>query len=163
IKRLALLFVTLVAAAKGMSEAVSDSSTAAANKSTAAWIYQSDSYGFSMTLPDTGWIERPSSVHGVVGFIKKGYAMRTDVFVVDCESDKAFEELTGRVKHQMDSAPGISGTQHESGKSSSGHRYQFSLGTEKNKAAPSGIFLGQSVVWIENRKVAIRVCFQGES
>jgi hypothetical protein len=136
---------------------------ATVEKASTAWNYKLVDYGFSITLPDSDWVARPSSIHGVAGFLKKGFAMRTDIFVVPCESVASFQGLAERVKNEMDSAKGISGTHHENGKTESGHQYQFSIGTEKTESAPEGVYLGQSVVWIENKNIAVRTCFQGES
>jgi len=162
VNSLALMVMVQVSSANETGGSVTNQSSSAV-KPPEAWVYKSEAHGFSITLPDAGWVARPSSIHGAVGFLKKGFAMRTDIFVVACESEIEFQGLAGRVKNEMDSAQTVSGTHHESGKNKAGRPYQLSLGTEKTQRAPTGVFLGQSVVWIKEKKIALRVCFQGES
>jgi hypothetical protein len=134
-----------------------------ADTTSTSWDYKSDKYGFVITLPDSGWQEKPSSVHGIAGSVKKGYAMRVDLFVIPCRTEASFQALEDRVKNEMDSFPKMANNSHEKGKTTSGHFYQYSRGTEKNADAPSGVYLRQSVVWLEDRNIAVRTCFQGES
>jgi hypothetical protein len=137
--------------------------SAPAEVESAPWNYKSTKYGFSITLPDTGWIERPSSIHANAAFLKKGFAMRADIFVIPCETEAAFQELAKRIKAEMDAGKGISDTSHVMGITEAARPYQFSQGIETNAYAPAGIYLGQSVVWIGDKKIALRVCFEGET
>jgi hypothetical protein len=127
------------------------------------WDYKSDEFGFSITLPDSGWVEKPSPIRGFVGFVRQGYAMRADVFVFPCESETAFRTSSGSLRVRMDSAEGISDSAHEFGTNAAGHRYLYTHAIERNRKAPSGIQLGRSLVWVEDRKIAVMTCFQGES
>lgn len=137
--------------------------SATASEVSTAWDYRIADYGFYVTLPDSGWVSKSSPIHGVAGFLKKGFAMRTDIFVVPCKTETEFLAFCERVKHEMESASTVTDAHHENGRTQSGHLYQFSLGKEKPKKAPSGIYIFQSLVWIEDKKIAVRACFQGES
>jgi hypothetical protein len=127
------------------------------------WVYQAPDAAYHLTLPSPEWNEAPPiGGKGEISFFVTLPRMHCTVLtLMRDQTDQDFFRVADAFRDLLDRNTRIRDqATHHDGINAAGNRYRFGTGIEEG---PNGqkVFLAHSVTWCSQKKLIVRVIFEG--
>lgn len=141
------------------------STQAEVNESKGAWVYNSETHGFSLKLPSSNWKEASKRQHIADLWNNRfGSPMLAGVFSVKKQTKAKFQDLAKEFKKEEAKRDGdllVKPTIQE-GVNEAGNPYIFEALCEKGNGREQYIYVARSYMWIKEKEVTVEVFFEGQ-